>query len=447
MPMVRPIPPAKTIAVVLGLAAFICISGPLNAQKITIDRNKPERKEWFQRMGFGMFIHWSIDVQLGAIISHNVAVGSKEYQDRYFRQLPATFDPRKFDPEVWADLASLAGMKYVVFTAKHHNGFCMWDSETTDFDITSTRYEGDILEEIISAFRARNIAIGLYFSPDDYHVMYTQGLPPSRVTPESESPRNSALWEINKKQLRELLTNYGKIDILFIDEKSDWANPLVANYAWDIDPDLLITRGGLPTPEQQLPDQTIEGPWEACYTIGWHWQYVAEEYYKDATELIQLWIETRAKGGNLLLNVGPDAHGEIPPRQESRLREIALWHMANHEAVDGVVPWKTVQDQDVWYTSSRDGKSIYAFVHDEGWNWMEERAFFLRPVRGNKKTMVEVLGQNDAAMEYTLQRSPKPLFGLHDNGLFISVIKAQRLNKTWDNPLVIKITNASHASD
>lgn len=260
----------------ITLILFCCLFH-LHGQKITIDRNKPDRKEWFTDMGFGMFIHRSVDVQLGAIISHNVAVGSKDYQDKYFNELPKTFNPKKFDPEEWAKLAKLAGMKYMVFTAKHHNGFCMWDTMTSEFNIMNSGYGKDILKEIIEVFRKYNIAIGLYFSPDDYYVMYKQGFPPSRESEESESTRNSELWEINKKQLRELLTNYGKIDILFIDEKSDWANPLVANYAWDLDPDLLITRGGMETPEQHLPNQPFDSPWEACYTIGSHWQFVAEE--------------------------------------------------------------------------------------------------------------------------------------------------------------------------
>ncbi|MCK5371398.1 MAG: alpha-L-fucosidase, partial [Cyclobacteriaceae bacterium] len=172
-------------------------------QKITIDRNKPERLEWFRDLGFGMFIHWSIDVQLGAIISHNVAVASKDYQDQYFNELPKTFNPKKFDPVEWAKLAKLAGMKYMVFTAKHHNGFCMWDTKTSFFNIMNSGYGTDILKEIIEAFRKQGIAIGLYFSPDDYFVMYQQGYPPSRNSKESESTRNSELWEINKKQLRE----------------------------------------------------------------------------------------------------------------------------------------------------------------------------------------------------------------------------------------------------
>jgi alpha-L-fucosidase len=146
-----------TISLVLSLTAI------LPGQKITIDRNKPEKLQWFRDMGFGMFIHWSIDVQLGAIISHNVAVGSQDYQDRYFNELPKTFNPKKFEPESWAKLAKLAGMKYMVFTAKHHNGFCMWDTQTSEFNIINSGYGRDILKEIITAFRKYDIAIGLYF--------------------------------------------------------------------------------------------------------------------------------------------------------------------------------------------------------------------------------------------------------------------------------------------
>lgn len=385
----------QTIILCLFLAIKPLIS---HGQKITIDRNKDELKEWFTDMGFGMFIHWSIDVQLGAMISHNVASGSNDYQDQYFNDLPKTFNPKNFDPEEWAKLAKLSGMKYMVFTAKHHNGFCMWDTKTTDFSIMNSGYGNDILKEIIDAFRKYDIAIGLYFSPDDFHVMYEQGFPSSRNSPESKSTRNYELWEINKKQLQELLTNYGKIDILFIDEKSDWANPLVANYAWDLDPELLVTRGGMDTPEQHLPDESFDGSWEACFTMGYHWQYVAEEKYKSAGTLINLLIETRAKGGNLLLNVGPDTHGQIPKEQESRLREIGLWHMANHEAIENIRPWEITNENDIWFTSSKDQQYVYAFVNAPYWKWMEEKAFFIRSLKGSSGTKISILGQNDKMM-------------------------------------------------
>lgn len=425
---------------------FLCFGWYFSsAQKITIDRNKPERKEWFSDMGFGMFIHWSIDVQLGAMISHNVAVASKDYQDQYFNELPKTFNPKDFDPEQWAKLTKIAGMKYMVFTAKHHNGFCMWDTKTTDFNITNSGYGKDILKEIIAAFRAEGIAIGLYFSPDDFHMMYKQGLPPSRESPESASTRNSELWETNKKQLSELLTNYGKIDILFIDENSDWANPLVANYAWDIDPDLVITRGGMETPEQYLPEEPLESPWEACVSMGYHWQFIGEENYKDAGKLIEMLIETRAKGGNLLLNVGPDAHGKIPEPQENRLREIALWHMVNHEAIENVRPWELSNENGSWFTRSKDKRYVYAFVNEYNWKWMVEKAFLFRSLSGSSKTKVSILGQNDQMMEYQIYRSPKTIFSVTDDGIFVNVIKAQRLNKTWDNPLVIRFEGVEYA--
>lgn len=348
------------------------------------------------------------------------------------------FNPKNFDPEEWAKLAKLSGMKYMVFTAKHHNGFCMWDTKTSDFNIMNSGYGKDMLKEIIDAFRKYDIAIGLYFSPDDFYVMYKQGYPPSRNSPESESTRNSELWEINKKQLQELLTNYGKIDILFIDEKSDWANPLVANYAWDLDPDLLITRGGMETPEQHLPDESLEIPWEACYTIGYHWQYVAEEKYKSAGTLINILIETRAKGGNLLLNVGPDSHGKIPNQQENRLREIGLWQMANREAIENTRPWEITNENNIWFTRSKDQQSVYVFVNTPYWKHMEEKAFFIRSLKGSSNTKVSILGQNDQMMEYLVYRSPKAIHSVVEEGIFINVVKAQRLNKTWSNPLVIK---------
>ena len=273
--------------------------------------------------------------------------------------------------------------------------------------------------------------------------MYIQGFQPSRNSPESESVNNEELWKINQKQLKELIQNYGGIDIFFLDEKTDWVNTLVANYIWDLDENILITRGGMATPEQYLPNQPITSPWEACYTIGSHWQYVAEEEYKDATELIYLLIETRAKGGNLLLNVGPDSYGEIPQRQESRLREMALWKMANHESIYNVKPYDKVRDEDIWFTQSKDENVLYAFLPGENWNRMERKTFNLPSVKTTENTKISVLGQNDEMMEYAIHISPKTHFSNTGTGLMVSVIKGQRLNKTWDNPVVIRIENYS----
>jgi alpha-L-fucosidase len=434
---------------------FLIFTATGHSQNITIDRNRPERVAWFQELGFGMFIHWSMDVQLGTIISHHVAVASKSYQDRYFNELPKTFNPKKFDPDEWAVLAKLAGMKYVVFTAKHHSGFCMWDSKTTDFDIMNSGYGKDILAEIISAFRKHGLAIGLYFSPDDFHVMYKQEHPISRRTEEQKPENNPELVKITKDQLKELLTKYGKIDMLFLDEKEDWVNTVVADYCWDVDPDVVVTRGGMRTPEQHLPNEAIPGPWEACFTMGWQWQYVPE-VHKDGTTLINMLIETRAKGGNLLLNVGPKADGELPEVQENRLREIALWYFTNQESIESIESWQVVKEdrtsdnadsrqikeiERVWYTKSKNKDTVYAFLSGENWAWMERKEFLLRHVKASKKTRVSVLGQSQDVMEYQVTTDPRIHCAPTKEGLFVSVIKAQRLNKRWDNPIVLRLEN------
>lgn len=142
--------------------------------------NSPERLRWFSDLGFGLFIHWSMDSQLGSVIGHSMAHASDDYLERFIHDLPSTFNPNKLDATQWATLARLAGIRYVVFTTKHHSGFCMFHSQTTDFHIGNTPFERDITAEVVDAFRAQGIAIGLYFSPDDFHFLHGKGLPVHR---------------------------------------------------------------------------------------------------------------------------------------------------------------------------------------------------------------------------------------------------------------------------
>jgi|GEM_PF-185786 len=368
-----------------------------------------------------MFIHWSVDVQLGTIISHNAAASSADYQDRYFNELQKYYKPKNFDPDEWAKLAKLAGMKYMIFTAKHHNGFCMWDTETVDFKITNTPYGNDIMKEILDAFRKYEIPVGFCYSPDDFYLNYIQGIPPSRNLPEANPDQNKEMWEIEKEQIRELLTNYGKIDFFFIDEYYDFANTLVADYCWELDPDLIITRGGMETPGQKIPNKPMPGPWEVCFTIGRHWGYVAEEPVKDGSEIINMLVETRAKGGNLLLNVSPDSHGIIPSEQEARLRETALWMMANREAVLDIKPFKVINEHIssnwhyeepehyIWFTKSKNDNVVYAIVPAKNWGVGGYKTFFIRSLKGNADTKVSVLGQQETVMEYKLKTTGRPV--------------------------------------
>src|SRR5437667_6561449 len=134
--------------------------------------NKPERLEWFRDLGFGLFIHWSVDSQTGVVISHSLVGADEAYTQRFFDGLPKTFNPRKFYPRDWAALAKLAGIRYVVLTAKHHSGFAMWDTRTTDFGIMRTPFRRDITRETLEAFKTQGIRPGLYFSPDDFHWLW-----------------------------------------------------------------------------------------------------------------------------------------------------------------------------------------------------------------------------------------------------------------------------------
>jgi len=324
----------KACAAVLS---SVLLSASLAAQAPAGSRNRPERLEWFRDAGFGMFIHWSVDGALGSVISHSLVGASPDYTRRFFETLPGSFNPRRFHPDDWARLAKLAGMRYVVFTAKHHAGFCMYDTKTTRFSVMNTPFGQDLTREVIRAFRDQGIAIGLYFSPDDFHFLHQAGRPIARAPHPGVTPAEvPGLLDYDRAQLRELLTNYGPIDVVFLDGPAEGLRELV----WELQPDAVVTRGAIETPEQRIPGVPIDRPWEACITMGAAWQYKpTHEAYKSGPELIDLLIETRAKGGNLLLNVGPKPDGDLPIEQEDRLREMALWSFANGEAIQGVRPW------------------------------------------------------------------------------------------------------------
>ena len=141
----------------------------------TSSLNQADRVEWFRDQGFGLFIHWSVDSQLGVTISHSLVGASEDYSDRFFNELPKTFDPTRFDPAEWARLARLAGARYVVFTTKHHSGFGMYDTKTTPFNVMNTPFHRDITAEVLKAFKNEGIAPGMYFSPDDFYWLHKNG--------------------------------------------------------------------------------------------------------------------------------------------------------------------------------------------------------------------------------------------------------------------------------
>ena len=411
-------------------------------------KNDPAREAEFMDWGLGMFVHWSLDSQLGSVISHSMDYASQKYLDRYINELPKTFNPDQYDPDGWMALAKLAGVKYMVFTAKHHSGFCMWDTKTTDFSIMHTPYGKDIVRAYVDACRRHGMKVGFYYSPEDFAFNYKHDVP-ARGGRQIGRIRND-LIEYTKRHLDELLTHYGDIDVIFLDggHKAE-----LTQYVHKIAPNCLVTRGEMVTPEQRLPADPIPGPWETCFTLGNQWQYKpTNEDYKSGSQLINMLIETRAKGGNLLINMGPMPSGTIPLKQEERFRELALWMFVNDEAIHEIRPCTTAGDNDVYYTQSKDGKYVYAFLTkftdddprgNTQWGRLSRKDVLLKQLKATPTTTIRVLGQEHRVERFTSRHDIGSRFKQTDDGLEISVVRAQRLynNRRWPNAVVVRLEN------
>ncbi len=430
---------------ILIMAALLASGIGLTAQHHSIlNLNKPEREQWFTDLGLGMFIHWSFDVQLGLVISHSAVGASQDYLDRYFNELPQTFEPAHFHPEKWAREAKMAGMKYMVFTAKHHSGFCMFDTGTTDFNVMNTPFATDATKAILDAFRKEGLAVGIYFSPDDFWYMYDKKREIGRRKPGAMPSENPDLMVYNKTQMRELMTRYGTIDMVFIDGVDVSANVELARLCWELDEDVVVTRGAIETPEQTIPDQPVPSPWESCITLGDQWQYRAtNENYKNAGDLIRKIIEIRCKGGNLLLNIGPDKEGRIPPEQSGPLNELALWNFINREAFENVEPWDVAGEGDVWFLKKKDQQILYLFITGEPIKYGERRELLLNSLRATRSTKVSVLGHDNKTLEYRPDVMAATTFEQTGEGLKLSVFRGQRIynDRKWPNPVVVRVEN------
>lgn len=408
--------------------------------------NRAEREEWFRDLGFGMFIHWSLDVLLGSVISHWMIGADPRLVRRFIDEYPARFNPYRFRADDYAALAVQAGMKYAVFTTKHHNGFCMFDTASTTFNVMNTPLRLDVTREFAEAFRRHALASGFYFSPLDFYWCFENGRKLHFMTPDVIPQNNPGLMEHNKLQVRELLTRYGDVDMVFFDGPPAGLKELV----WELSPDTLVTRGEMPTPEQNMPDEPIPGAWEACFTMGDGWSYKpTNETYKSGTELIELLIKTRAQGGNLLLNVTPDPYGCIPFEQERLLREVGLFLFFNGEAIYKVRPWHVTHEGNIWFTKAKDEDTVYAFVLGEPWPYGYEgrRSVTLRSVRATERTEIEIVGQSGEAIEHQPETHTKAEWHQDESGLHISAMLCYRPydNRKWPNPIAIRITHARYA--
>lgn len=429
---------------VIILILSTSLLGNLNAQENPLNLNKPEREKWFTELGFGMFIHWSMDVQLGMVISHSMVGATDDYLDRYVNELPKTFNPINFDAKQWVNAAKLAGMKYLVFTTKHHNGYCMFDTKTTDFGIMNSPYKKDVTKMLVDACREAGLAVGFYYSPDDFYFLYKQGTLISRVRKEALASGNDELNEYAKKQMRELMTQYGKIDIIFLDGYEQYGKTELAKVCWEIDPDVVVTRGAMETPEQFTPDSPLPAPWEANYTLGDQWQYrPSNENYKTGKDAIIKYVDIRAKGGNFLLNFGPDALGNFPPEQLGVLNEISLWMFINGEAFNNTVPHHIIKEKNMWFLTSRDKRTAYIIINEDQWKYGDRKSFKTTAFKASEISEISVLGHNGIVLEYQEKVDPSPNITPADDGIQFSATRSQRIynDRKWNNPIVVKITN------
>ena len=361
-----------------------------------------ERLEWFQDQRFGLFMHWGIYSQWGCIESWPLVEvdtwarpdGLKCWEERgkdierfkrdYFA-LAKTFDPKKFDPARWAALAKRAGMKYVVFTTKHHDGFSMFDTRQTDFRIThpdcpaSRRPQPDVARAVFDAFRKEGFGVGAYFSKSDWHSpwYWSPDRPARDRNPNYDTRQDPERWAkfvaFVHGQVGELVSNYGPVDILWLDggqvrpPEQDIRMDRLAAMARAKQPHLIIvdrTVGGrfenYRTPEQEVPDKPLPYVWESCITMGDQWSYKPNDKYKSARALVHLLADVVSKGGNLLLNVGPDADGEFPAEAVRRLEEIGDWMAVNAEAIHATRPVAPYKQGRVCLTAK--GGAVYTII-------------------------------------------------------------------------------------
>ncbi len=343
--------------------------------------------EWFIRDRFGLFIHWGIYSTAGR---HEQVMSREKMTVEEYHRYFDHFDPDLFDPTAWAREAKNAGMKYLVVTAKHHDGFCLWDTAYTDFKAPNTRAGRDLLRPILDAFRAEGFKVGLYYSLLDWHhpEFTIDGRHPMRDNLEfREAAKNRDMRiyaQYIRDQTRELLTNYGKIDIMWFDfsyahkdwgwskgkGREDWQSEELVKLVRELQPHIILNyrldlpdAGDVITPEQFQPQSwpEVNGKrvvWEACQTLNVSWGYDRDAlHWKSAEMLVKMLIDTVSKGGNLLLNVGPNGRGEFEPKALDRLRAIGDWMRLHSRSIYSCTASDFTPPPDCRYT--QNGNRLY----------------------------------------------------------------------------------------
>ncbi len=402
---------------------------------------------------FGLLMHWGIYSEWGVVESWSICSEDEpwevrrdsnytDYKEKY-DNLIKTFDPVKFDPEKWANAAKYAGMRYVVFTTKHHDGFCMFNTKTTNFRVTSpecpfhTNPRANIAKSIFSTFRKDGFMIGAYFSKADWHCPYYWW--PNFATPDRNPNYNIKLhpnrWhnfvKYTRTQINELMSNYGRIDILWLDagwvrvksqltideeklaakypvfpQSQDIDMPRIVKQARKRQPWLIVVDRDVTgpyqdylTPENTVPKNALPYPWETCMPMGTSWSYKPHDHYKSVSKLIHLLVGIVSKGGNFLLNIGPNSQGDWSPTAYKRLKGVGDWMKVNGQAIYDTHPVWPYKQGKVCLTQLDDGTTFAIFLADKGEDTPPSRIWMdnICPAKGAKVTL---LGYGDTPLKW-----------------------------------------------
>lgn len=403
-----------------------------------------ERMAWWRDAKFGMFIHWGAYSIIGGERGEQIAGGGAEwamdkldYTIEEYEKFPNMFNPELFDADAWVTMAKNAGMKYIVITSKHHDGFALWDSKVSDYDIMdSSPFKRDIIKELAEACKKQGIIFCFYHSIVDWHHPQAQGnlFPNYNAGQKDQTVVNPEFPKYFKNylkpQVEELLTGYGDVGVVWFD--GDWIADYTTemgkefyDFIRDIQPNTIVNNrvdkgrmgmegmdmegnfaGDFGTPEQEIPATGIDSDWEACMTMNGSWGYKPSDHkWKSSEDLIQKLVDIVSKGGNFLLNIGPDGFGRFPAESIIRLNDMGAWTKANGEAIYGATA--SPYDRPEWGRYTKKDGVLYAHVFD----WPEDGKLVLN---GDIK-LKEASLLTDPISKLTTESS--------DQGLIISVPK------------------------
>ena len=436
--------------VVLALCAFLLSGAVIKAQTFAHEKSSsyvyPEEKnvlenlDRWQDQKFGMLIHyglysywgivesWSICSEEEDWIPRDSTVTYDDYKRTYWGAIDH-FKPEELNPESWAKYGKEAGMKYAIFTTKHHDGFNMFDTKYSDFKITNGAFKdnprSNIAKEVFQAFRNEGYMVGAYYSKPDWHSQYywwDRYATPTRVQNYNIN-KNPWRWNQFKEfcynQIEELMSGeYGDLDLLWLD--GGWVRPTseerkaqlgrafkgspdidmarIADMARQHQPGLLVVDRTVPgefenyqTPERGIPEAQLQNPWESCIPLGWDWGFTPTDQYKSPREVIHILAEIVAKGGNFLLGIGAKPDGTLPQGVSERLQKIGEWTSKNGEAIYNTRITHNYTDGHTWFTESKDGKTVYAiYPLKEGYKLPTKITFKGNtPLKGTKIVLLE----------------------------------------------------------